>query len=457
MATGLVTWSKTAATNASADSAVNFSEGQAPSSVNDSARGLMASAAKWRDDTNGSLVTAGGTTAYTLTTNQSFAALAAGLQVAFQMNATNTGTSTLAVDGLTAKPLRSSAGVEVLAGALLINATYKATYFTSNSGEWLIESYPVLGDGQIAAAKLASNSVTTAKITDANVTLAKMESRTANTLIGRYTASTGVPQEVTVSTGLSLNTSTGVLTAPAFPPTALFKKLSILVASNTTVTVAADFVVTSDGTNYQATAVSSTINLGTTGADALDTGTIAIDTWYAIWVVAKSDGTTKCVASTSASSPTMPSGYTYKARVGWVKTIHGSATLYGTYQFGRRAQYVVGVAQTSTAVTIGTTSGTSYTSITVIGGNVQQSYAPSTASVVFCSIYNSNSTATVAIAPNVSYGGATSTTNSPPIAGLPTSNGAYASGSIALETTTIQAIASAGTGNVFCNGWEDNI
>jgi hypothetical protein len=93
----------------------------------------------------------------------------------------------------------------------------------------------------------------------------------------------------------------------------------------------------------------------------------------------------------------------------------------------------------------------------VIGGNVQQSYAPSTASVVFCSIYNSNSTATVAIAPNVSYGGATSTTNSPPIAGLPTSNGAYASGSIALETTTIQAIASAGTGNVFCNGWEDNI
>jgi len=29
-----------------------------------------------------------------------------------------------------------------------------------------------------------------------------MENRAANKLIGRYTASTGVPQEVTVSTGL---------------------------------------------------------------------------------------------------------------------------------------------------------------------------------------------------------------------------------------------------------------
>jgi hypothetical protein len=106
-----------------------------------------------------------------------------------------------------------------------------------------------------------------------------MENRAANKLIGRYTASTGVPQEVTVSTGLALDTSTGNLTA-AFPPPSAFKNLSIKVASTTTVTVAADFVTTTDGTLYQTTALSGTINLGGNGAvNALDTGTIAIDTW----------------------------------------------------------------------------------------------------------------------------------------------------------------------------------
>jgi len=46
MATGLQVWSATAATNATADSAVNWAEGQAPSSVNDSARAMMAAMAK---------------------------------------------------------------------------------------------------------------------------------------------------------------------------------------------------------------------------------------------------------------------------------------------------------------------------------------------------------------------------------------------------------------------------
>ena len=42
-------WSRTAAANATADSTINWAEGQSPSSVNDSARALMAAAAKYRD------------------------------------------------------------------------------------------------------------------------------------------------------------------------------------------------------------------------------------------------------------------------------------------------------------------------------------------------------------------------------------------------------------------------
>ena len=46
-------WSQTAANNATADASVNWQEGQAPSSVNDSARAMMASVAKYRDDVSG--------------------------------------------------------------------------------------------------------------------------------------------------------------------------------------------------------------------------------------------------------------------------------------------------------------------------------------------------------------------------------------------------------------------
>ena len=43
----LYRWSQTAASNATADASINWQEGQAPSSVNDSARAMMASAAAW--------------------------------------------------------------------------------------------------------------------------------------------------------------------------------------------------------------------------------------------------------------------------------------------------------------------------------------------------------------------------------------------------------------------------
>jgi len=45
----------------------------------------------------------------------------------------------------------------------------------------------------------------------------------------------------------------------------------------------------------------------------LDTGSVAINTQYAVWLIRKdSDGTSDAVASTSFTAPTMPSGYTYK-------------------------------------------------------------------------------------------------------------------------------------------------
>ena len=52
------------ATDATADSTIGWAEGQAPSSINDSARAQMAVQAKWRDDISGAIVTGGTSTSY---------------------------------------------------------------------------------------------------------------------------------------------------------------------------------------------------------------------------------------------------------------------------------------------------------------------------------------------------------------------------------------------------------
>ncbi len=137
MAIGLQVWSQTAANNATSDTNVNWAEGQAPSSVNDSARAEMASAAKWRDDNNGTLVTSGSSTAYTVTTNQVEAALTAGYTVAVQFHATNDSAATINVDSLGAKPLQTVAGVNLTGGEYSIGNIARFTYSSSGTGQWI--------------------------------------------------------------------------------------------------------------------------------------------------------------------------------------------------------------------------------------------------------------------------------------------------------------------------------
>ena len=140
MSTGVISWSQTAASNATADSNVNWAEGQAPSSVNDSARAEMASVAKWRDDISGILVSGGSGTAYTITSNQVIAANTNGMTVQFTPGTTNTGAVTLSVDGQTAQPLRFRTGVDLPSGVLISGSLYQATYRSSVS-EWLLHSF----------------------------------------------------------------------------------------------------------------------------------------------------------------------------------------------------------------------------------------------------------------------------------------------------------------------------
>jgi microcystin-dependent protein len=132
-------WSKTAASNATADTSINWAEGQSPSSVNDSARAMMARTAEWRDDVSGALTTSGTATAYTLASNQGFDSFAhmAGALIAFVPHATCGATVTLNVDSLGARPLRSSPGVELPSGLLIQGTPYAAAYNNSDGAFYL--------------------------------------------------------------------------------------------------------------------------------------------------------------------------------------------------------------------------------------------------------------------------------------------------------------------------------
>jgi microcystin-dependent protein len=140
---GVYTWSRTAAANATNDMTVNYSEGQAPASLNDSARAAMASVAKFRDDIAGAIVTGGTSTAYTVSSFQVFDTLADmnGMEVWFTPHTTNgAGPVTLNVDGLGIKALRSAPSTELLGGVLIQGTPYGATY-NNTDGAWYLKGF----------------------------------------------------------------------------------------------------------------------------------------------------------------------------------------------------------------------------------------------------------------------------------------------------------------------------
>ena len=111
---------------------------------------------------------------------------------------------------------------------------------------------------------------------------------------------------------------------------------------NTKLDVAAG--VCADSTNAQMLSVTaSTIDCGTVGANGLDAGTLANNTWYHVFAIGKTDGTTALLASTSLGSPTLPAAYTLKRRIGSFKT-DGSAHIVSFIQSGDEFLWVPPVA-----------------------------------------------------------------------------------------------------------------
>lgn len=121
MSSGVYCWSIVPANNATADSAINLRDNQAPSTVKLDLRALMAQIAKDKADTNGSITTGGTSTAYTITTNTDISgetSVPDGFEVAATLHADNGAAPTLAVDGHTAAPITFELGFAPAAGSL---------------------------------------------------------------------------------------------------------------------------------------------------------------------------------------------------------------------------------------------------------------------------------------------------------------------------------------------------
>ena len=101
---------------------------------------MMAAIAKWRDDMAGIAVTAGSSTAYTVTASQSYSANADGNTITVQMHVTNGASPTLNEGGHGAEAIRVATDTAVPAGTLLAGSIQR---FTFNAADdcWYLEGY----------------------------------------------------------------------------------------------------------------------------------------------------------------------------------------------------------------------------------------------------------------------------------------------------------------------------
>lgn len=270
----------------------------------------------------------------------------------------------------------------------------------------------------------------------------------------------------TARTNLSVYSQAQVDTKLLSPPVlGCFRNLKIasIGINNYSSVITADAVTLrkSSGESYLATGVNVTAVInGTAGnKNSLDAGTLAASTWYYVFVIYNpTTQETAALFSLSATAPTLPSGYTYFARVGAVRT-GASGYLLQTLQYGNRVQYVTLAGSNTPNLPIiaqGALGVYSFTP-TYVAASVS-SFVPPTANtiVVTASQYFGGGASVIGLAPNSSYGGIAS--NRPPLlSGDNTGALNKSTISMLLESFNIYVYSSGANGLFQSVGWEDNL
>lgn len=229
---------------------------------------------------------------------------------------------------------------------------------------------------------------------------------------------------------------------------------------NANVSVSVDEIVVENSSNIYTTlrGVSLTIAGTSVGVNALDAGTIAASTWYSVWVI-YNGSTVAGLLSTSATTPTLPGGYTHKARVGWIRT-DGTGNKYplAFKQNGRKFRYtpIAGTNLTYFPAVATAVAGTALltTTVTWSAGQSTANTFPTTAAYITVMAINNGF---VAVSDSTTYDGLGYSAVRP----IPNSTTSNANGDKVVAefpyTTTLYVAGNSGAPNVYAIGWEDSI
>lgn len=394
-----------------------------------------------------------GTNAIAATATPTLTAYAAGQTYSFIAANSNTAAATLSIDGLTAKSITKNGTAALSAGDIQAG---KLTWVEYDGATFQLINNNVYG-GSIENGTIVSLS---APVTVAQGGTGAATLSANSVLLGNGTAAL---QTVAPSTANNVLTSVGGTWASqsiGVAPEGAYKNLKVQVTADTTIAVTADRLVVGTATSIWRTisTINVTISTAASGANGLDTGAMANSTWYAVWVIY--NPTTDTIAgliSTSSTTPTLPSGYTYRARVGWVR--YATAALARTLQYGNRVQYVVTTGSQTPNLPIMASGSAGSTTVPTWVAVAWANYAPSTISVLLAVAGSANIAGQVNVAPNNSYGGNASTSN-PPMYQTNGSNYAYAptiSCDMTPESSNVYWASNAAQGFLLCRGWIDNL
>jgi hypothetical protein len=219
------------------------------------------------------------------------------------------------------------------------------------------------------------------------------------------------------------------------------------------------YVIPLTANTYNVSATKGGAAINTTGGTSAATvaSVLVASSWYSVWVIW--NGTTAAMLlSSSSTNPVLPTGYTHKARVGWVCT-DGTGNKYplGFTQKGRSVTLLIGSGNVSTPPVMasgsaGTFNTTTFTGVAVAWAN----YAPSTAAKIRIGMSAGGTGFIVGVASNANRTGY-ATANPPELGYNSSAYPLITYGDLLLETSNIYWGSAGGTGYLLCGGWEDNL
>lgn len=191
--------------------------------------------------------------------------------------------------------------------------------------------------------------------------------------------------------------------------------------------------------------VSVTADATVVGANGIDAGSLGTSQWYSLWVIGNSvTNTVAGLISLSATLPTLPAGYTFFARAGWMRT-DGSSHFLKILQYGRAARY------TGTMPQMASGAGTYASGVAVAN------FVPPTAAKIVVTAAGA-----IGAAANLIVGAGASTSPTAINIANGTGGGTISANStveLTLEGANIfygASTAGGGSPSLSCYGWEDN-